>query len=111
MTMFELNLYQKTENTFKFEIIINYFQTVNMPYPSFIGFTKEEVEDLESIVKEHGDVDYSGKKFIFCATLFTLATYIRFELFSEFINKQANHNKKFLVEDNSFFWSKPVQKT
>ena len=73
MTMFEFNLYQKTENIFKFETIINYFQIVRMPYPSFVGFTKEEVEDLESIVKEHGDVDYSGKKFIL--KIFLTATF------------------------------------
>ena len=33
-----------------------------MPYPEFTGFTKGEVEDLNSIVKDHGDVEYSGKQ-------------------------------------------------
>ena len=35
-------------------------QIVKMPYPDFIGYTKSEIEDLELVVNEHGDVDYSG---------------------------------------------------
>ena len=57
------------ENSFKIiqkkiEIIIYYLQIVQMPYPEFTGFTKGEVEDLISIVKDHGDVEYSGKQTI-----------------------------------------------
>lgn len=31
-----------------------------MPYPEFTGFTKGEISDLKAVVKEYGDVDYSG---------------------------------------------------
>ena len=31
-----------------------------MPYPAFLGYTKGEIADLKSVVKEIGDVDLSG---------------------------------------------------
>ena len=31
-----------------------------MPYPAFMGYTKGEIADLKSVVKEIGDVDLSG---------------------------------------------------
>ena len=32
-----------------------------MPYPTFVGYTKNEIEDMRLVVEEHGDVDYSGE--------------------------------------------------
>ena len=41
-------------------IIGTYFILFRMPYPEFSGFTKDEISDLKSVVKEFGDVDFSG---------------------------------------------------
>ena len=31
-----------------------------MPYPEYLGYTKGEIDDLKSVVKEVGDVELSG---------------------------------------------------
>ena len=31
-----------------------------MPYPEYLGYTKGEIDDLKSVVKDVGDVDLSG---------------------------------------------------
>ena len=32
-----------------------------MPYPQFLGYTKNEIKDLRRVVDEYGDIDYEGK--------------------------------------------------
>ena len=32
-----------------------------MPYPEYLGYTKNEIKDLKDVVNEYGDVDLEGK--------------------------------------------------
>ena len=57
------NIYEKKYR--KSMVYKKLFQIKTMPYASFVGFTKGEIEDLEMVVEHHGDVDYSGEKSIF----------------------------------------------
>jgi len=31
-----------------------------MPYPEYLGYTKNEIEDLKSVVEEYGDIEIEG---------------------------------------------------
>ena len=31
-----------------------------MPYPEYLGYTKNEIQDLKNVVEEYGDIDIQG---------------------------------------------------
>ena len=35
-----------------------------MPYPEYLGYTKNEIEDLKSVVEEYGDIEIEGGYYI-----------------------------------------------
>ena len=61
--MLDWSLCQEMANICKYKFILfNYF--FRMPYPQFLGYTKNEIKDLREVVEECGDVDFNGKSIL-----------------------------------------------